>query len=418
MPTRREVSFPRLSNRSRRIGTPHRHASGGRSFERRESSELIAVHEMHRPRGIMKHTSIAIASLGLLCLLVSDRAVADTPSPSLLPVDLTVRLVLRTAPIHDSFTRYLTFTNRVGAQKAVALTFVKTSNLNYLGTVTPGGLTLLQSLVVQNNRSYWDQMKFENKGGTTPLDINQLYAEVEYPVSSTGREAVAQIAYAVGQYLPAGNASFSLPGIGGSGRINYAMDYLGISFNELMSYPLALRYFIYDIGKSGTSDAADSASSSNPKYALDIDSLCSETVSWYYYEHNVRVEDTLSHAIYNFRDSTFHLQMHDQFRAADRLYCYHSGQHAWVKKDRADSWILGDTYVPRPGDYLERLDSDADASNGDDGHSMMFAAWDNAAGVATVLDGPYNINFRPVDVDALETAGVNDFCVGRIPEND
>jgi hypothetical protein len=49
---------------------------------------------------------------------------------------------------------------------------------------------------------------------------------------------------------------------------------------------------------------------------------------------------------------------------------------------------------------------------------MMIAAWDPASGVATTLDGPWNINFRPVDIEHDETTGSFDYCVGRIPEND
>jgi hypothetical protein len=352
-------------------------------------------------------------------VLGSDHAAAYTTATDMQPTNLTIRLVLNTAPLHDNFTRYLTFTNRAGNTKAAALDFVQTSPLHYQGTVTASGLTTLQSLVDQNNRSYWDAMKFENKGGTTALDINQIFAEIAYGTTCCGREPIAQIAYMVNQYLATGNASFILPGIGGSGRINYAMDYLGISYTELMSYPTALRYFIYDIGKSGSSDATDAASSTNPKYGLTGDSLCSETISWYYYAYGVRITDQRPPYVqYDFRDTTFHTTMHDQFLNAGRLYCYHAGQHAWVKKDLAYNWVLGDTYDPRPGDYLDRRDSDGDSSNGDDGHAMMIAAWDPASGVATTLDGPWNINFRPVDIEHEETTGYRDYCVGRIPEND
>jgi hypothetical protein len=48
---------------------------------------------------------------------------------------------------------------------------------------------------------------------------------------------------------------------------------------------------------------------------------------------------------------------------------------------------------------------------------MMIAAWD-PAGIATTLDGPWNINFRLVDIASEETAGTHDYCVGRIPAND
>jgi hypothetical protein len=150
----------------------------------------------------------------------------------------------------------------------------------------------------------------------------------------------------------------------------------------------------------------------NPKYGLSGQALCSETVSWYYSQFEpVGFRES-------FRDITSHAVMHDLFRDAGRLYCYHSGRQQWIKKDASYNWVLTDTYVPRVGDYLDRRDSDGDGSNGDDGHAMMLAGWNGATGVAITLDGPWNINFRPVDVKAEETSATHDYCVGRIPEND
>lgn len=343
---------------------------------------------------------------------------AYTTTAEMRPTGLEIRLVLSAQPIHDNFTRYLTFTNRAGLTKSVAVDFVKTANLSYLGTASAAGLAVLETLADQNNRSYWDAMKFENKGGTTSLEINQIFVDVEYAQTCCGREQVAPIAYAVGQSLPAGNSSFTLPGNGGSGRINYAIDYLNITYTALMAYPLAFRNFVYDIGKSGSSDATDSASATNPKFGLTGSSLCSETISWYYYEYGVRIADAVTGAIYDFRDTTAHTTMHDKFLAANRLYCYHASRHEFVKKNASYAWVLTDTYVPRAGDYLDRRDSDGNASNGDDGHAMMLASWDAAAGVAITLDGPWNINFRPVDIDGEEQAATHDYCVGRIPAND
>jgi len=363
--------------------------------------------------------ALSMMTVTVMVLVATSRlAGAYTTDPGMRPTGLEVRLVLSAQPIHDNFTRYLTFTNRAGSTKSVAVDFVKTANLTYVGTESAAGLAILQTLADQNQRSYWDAMKFENKGGTTSLDINQIFVEVEYAQTCCGREQVAQIAYAVGQSLPAGNSSFALPGNGGSGRINYAIDYLNITYTTLMAYPLAFRNFVYDIGKSGSSDATDSASATNPKYGLTGSALCSETISWYYYEYGEWITDAVTGALTTFRDISAHTTMHDRFLAADRLYCYHSGRQELVKKDAAYNWVLTETYVPRAGDYLDRRDSDGDASNGDDGHAMMIASWDPASGVAITLDGPWNINFRPVDVDGEEQAGSHDYCVGRIPAND
>ena len=48
---------------------------------------------------------------------------------------------------------------------------------------------------------------------------------------------------------------------------------------------------------------------------------------------------------------------------------------------------------------------------------MVLVDWDESSLVAEAIDGPYNINFRTVDVDEHEDEGT-DYCVGRIPFND
>ena len=53
---------------------------------------------------------------------------------------------------------------------------------------------------------------------------------------------------------------------------------------------------------------------------------------------------------------------------------------------------------------------------------MMMVEWDSLAGEAHVIDGPWNINFRKVDVLIHEQRSDPDrrydYCVGRIPFND
>ncbi|HYV48482.1 MAG TPA: hypothetical protein VFA20_26665 [Myxococcaceae bacterium] len=336
-------------------------------------------------------------------------ALVYTTSPDMKPTALEVRLVLNAVPIHNDFTRYLTFRNQAGAEKSVAVDFVKTSDLHYQGTAGATALATLQTLADANNRSYWDAMYFENKGGTTALDINQMFVDIEYAQTCCGREPSSQIGYMVGQYLAPGNDSFYIAAY--VGRRNYAQDYLGLTYAAFSALPASFRYFVYDIGKSGSSDSTDSTAV-NPKYGLSGQALCSETVSWYYSQYEpVGFRDA-------FRDISSHAVMHDLFRDAGRLYCYHSGRQQWIKKDSSYNWVLTDTYVPRAGDYLDRRDSDGDSSNGDDGHAMMLASWNAATGVAVTLDGPWNINFRPVNVAAEEASGLHDYCAGRIPEND
>jgi hypothetical protein len=330
------------------------------------------------------------------------------------PTDLRIYLTLKTNPIHNNFTRYLTFINTTGSERSVAVSFTKSSSLTYEGHVTAAGLKILRTLPDHNNRSYWDNMYFENHGGSTSLDIKSFTAEIDYDSScSSERESTAIIAYTLNKELDSGHDSFYLPAY--SGRMVHALNYTGWSWSEYFALPSALRSFINDIGKSGSSGASDSASSTNPKYASGEEhALCSETVSWYYYGTGVEIQDTSTDEIYDFRDITGHIALHDQFQDSDRLYCFHSGREEWIRKNRSYDWVYGDTYEPQPGDYLNRRNQPGTSN----GHSMMMVEWDSLLGVAHVIDGPWNINFRAVDVLGPETSGSQDFCVGRIPFND
>jgi hypothetical protein len=364
----------------------------------------------------MSRYKLGLTACAAIALTVGPgHAAAYTPTDDMKPTDLRVAITLASEPAHNNWTRYVTFENLAGSRKSVAVAFSKTSALHYEGVVTSSGLADLQSLAEQNNRSYWDKMYFENKGGSTALSIASISIEIEYANTCCGREATAMIAYNLNLSLGAGKSSVRLSEH--TGRMVHAMDYFGWTYLDLMALPDALRYFIYDAGKSGSSDSSDSASSTNPKYASSGSALCSETVSWYYYTYGVVLTDSIySWITYDFRDVTTHGTIHDYFKYADRLYCYHSGYEQWIKKDRDYNWVLGESYEPRPGDYLDRRASDP--ANGDDGHAMMLIRWDAAAGVADVIDGPYNINFLPVDVRDAEIEGRRDYCVGRIPFND
>ena len=108
--------------------------------------------------------------------------------------------------------------------------------------------------------------------------------------------------------------------------------------------------------------------------------------------------------------------MHDYFKKADRLYCYHASREQWIKKNRNYDWVLDDTYDPQPGDYLDRRGTNS--GTGDDGHALMLIDWDDSSGIAETIDGPFNINFRPVSVRSHEQSDSFDYCVGKIPFND
>ena len=332
------------------------------------------------------------------------------------PTDLRIYLTLKTNPIHNNFTRYLTFIEMTGSERSVADSFMKSSRLVYEDHVTADGLATLQTLADHNKRSYWDIMYFENHRGRASLEIESLKVEIHYDNTVLGIETWAIIAYTLNRELDSGHDSFRVPSK--RGRRVYARDTFDWSLSEYYALPPALQLFISDIGKSGSSDADHSESDDNPKYSSDLEHpLCSETVSWYYYETGVEI-DTGTAEPYDFQDTAYHVELHDAFQDADRLYCFHSGREEWIRKNRSYDWVYGDTYGPQPGDYLNRRNQPGT----NNGHSMMMVKWDSLDSVAQVIDGPWNINFREVDVLIDEQHSdpnkQYDYCVGRIPFND
>ena len=364
---------------------------------------------------IQTKINVVIVAFAMVLATLGSTQAYDTEESDK-PTDLRIDLTLRTRPIHNNFTRYLTFENLAGDEESVAVAFTKSSRLVYEGHVTADGLATLQTFADHNNRSYWDTMSFENKGGSTSLDIESVTVKIDYDNSVSGKEPTATIAYTVNKELDSGHDSFRVPSQ--RGRRVYARDSFGWSLSEYYALPPALQLFISDIGKSGSSNADDSESDDNPKYSSDLEHpLCSETVSWYYYETGVEI-DTGTAEPYDFQDTHYHVELHDAFQDAGRLYCFHSGREEWIRKDRSYDWVYGDTYEPQPGDYLNRRNQ-PETTNG---HAMMMVEWDSLDSVATVIEGPWNINFREVDVLIHEQRSdpdkQYDYCVGRIPFND
>ena len=57
----------------------------------------------------------------------------------------------------------------------------------------------------------------------------------------------------------------------------------------------------------------------NPKYGGGLDNLCSEFVSWYYYQAGIKVNGK------SLRDIAGAQRLHDLFKAEGNLYRYNSG---------------------------------------------------------------------------------------------
>lgn len=328
------------------------------------------------------------------------------------PLEPLIVIDMSEQPAQSSFSRYLTFQNHTGQRKRLKIAFQKTGTLRWERDSFPDGIDALKSLVDTGNRSYWDRIFLENRGGSTTLPIERLKIIMRYqnpPGSSPEHLNHAEIPivdWPIGMQLLSGHDEICLNEF--ALRSRYAWS--GVEESD----PAVIRMVAGDLGKSGSDGQGQDQYGSNPKYGGAIDNLCSEFVSWYYYEQNIKINGK------SLRDILGAQQLHDLFKAEGTLYRYNSGTHlqAFVHTE------TNERYIPQPGDYLER--------RGPDGaeHSMIMYRWlpgnPSAANShdrynrAIVFNGPWPVTLRLVRihedekrVDA-EHGYPKDFWLGRI----
>ena len=361
----------------------------------------------------MKTKTLLALMLTLAMALATSSASAQACS---VPTGLTIELTLSFPGPTTSFTRVLRFTNVNGEYVDVPVVFTRNGfrSNQWTGTATYAGLAWLEFLSFQDMRTYWDEMSLVNAGQSGSLRIGTADVYIHYDNCSSARVTDVLIAHITNATLGSGHATLPFNQL--RGRRLHVQGFLGWSRSEFDATPEPLRQFIYDLGKSGT-DSNDYSGGDNPQYGLGDENLCSETVSWYYYEYGTPIYRSGTQRE-DFRDITFHRDMTEAFRDAGRQYCYDPGSGTFVLHGTDDRPVGGRrpiTYTPQPGDYLDRLDSGP--AGGDDGHAMMIVEWNPATGIAVVLDGPWAITLRHVFIDANESSGSREYCVGRIPEN-
>jgi hypothetical protein len=296
-------------------------------------------------------------------------------------------------PEHNNFTRYISFKNYQGNWKRLAVGFGKTSNLVYENHDFPNGIDVLKSLADNGNRSYWDSMYLENRGGSTALPLAHVFIEMNYnnPSGSSPRGIdhgkIPIVDWPYYRTLKSGNHRLSLNYIARASR----KDWAGV----LNSAQKMVRWAAEDIGKSG-SDGRDSYGN-NPKYGGEVRLLCSEFVSWYYHEAGVRISGN------NFRDITGTQTLHDMFSSSKRLYFYKNSDNTWRRVDDSTK-----RYTPKAGDYLERR-GPAGAE-----HSMIVLRWDSGNKEAIVFNGPWPVTLRRVRIHHDEQDNDKTFFIGRV----
>jgi hypothetical protein len=327
-----------------------------------------------------------------------------TGMPENYPLEPQLTLELSSAPAHNDFTRHLTFEDHTGARKRLPMKFRKTGTLAWQIDSFPEGIGELRSLVDPGNRSFWDNIYLENRGGTTSLPIKHMKLVMRYqdpPGSSPkgiNHAEIPMVDWDINVSLLAGEDEIALN--------EFARRSLQKWAGLVDSDPSVVRQAVQDIGKSG-SDGSDGFGS-NPKFGAGIDNLCSEFVSWYYYQEGIKVNGQ------SVRDIVGTQQLHDLFSGAGRLYRYNSGTNlqAFVHT------TSGAAYTPKAGDYLER--------RGPDGaeHSMIMYRWlpgnpgaslaDDRLNQAVVVNGPWPVTLRLVKIHKDETTAGKDFYLGRV----
>ena len=333
----------------------------------------------------------------------------DSIEEKFYPLEPRVILDMSEKPAHSSFSRYLTFHDYTGRRKRLKIAFRKTSSLRWEGESFPSGIESLRSLVNTGNRSYWDHMFLENRGGRTTLPIERLRIVMRYQNPSglspehINHAEIPVVDWPIGMRLLAGYDEICLDEFAQRSRYAWA------EIDE--SDPKVTRIVSADLGKSGSDGPGQDRYEDNPKYDKRINLLCSEFVSWYYYEANTKINGS-GHRD-KLRDITGTQSLHDLFKAEGALYRYDNSS-------RLQSFVdarTNERYIPQPGDFLERR-KDGKAS-----HSMIMYRWlpgdPNASdhdryNRAIVFNGPWPVTLRLVRIHEDEKNLGVDFWLGKI----
>lgn len=345
-------------------------------------------------------------------------------SPKNYPLEPHITLEMSRPPAHSIFSRYLSFEDHTGAVKRLKVRFKRslTHNLSWEVDEFPDGIDELKSLVHLNNRSYWDKVYLENRGGNTLLPIKHLKIVMRYdnPAGSSphgSRHVVNGLDLSLVNHaeIPVVDWEINMDLLSGHDKIDLSefrkrslFRWAGITEND----PDFVRAAVADMGKSG-SDGVDQYGN-NPKYGNRIDLLCSEFVSWYYHEYDINLNGA------SLRDIVGTQQLHDLFKAAGKLYRYNSGNNL---QDFVHTQTR-EIYHPKPGDFLERR-----GPNGAE-HAMIMYRWlpkdpassraDDRENQALVINGPWPVTLRLVKIhkDERRTGDgyPKDFYVGRIDD--
>jgi hypothetical protein len=291
------------------------------------------------------------------------------------PIDPTVILELSVQTLRSNFIRYLTFQDHAGHRKSLKIEFTNTAGTLQWTGAFPDEVDVLESLVDTGNRSYWDRMFLENRGGSKTLPIERIKIIMNYPDLTPRSPSVDDgpqennkidiVNWSIQMGLLAGYDEICLDEFARRSRYAWA----GIEEGD----PALIRMVAEDLGKCGSDGSGHDQYGNNPKYKGFHKNLCSEFVSWYYSEANIKINGKDLRD--RWRAITRTQDLTDVFKEEGALYPYNnkSSIRAFVDPE------TDEPYQPKAGDYLARFGPDGAE------HSMMMYRW---------LEGDHNATDR------------------------
>ncbi len=317
------------------------------------------------------------------------------------PIKSVLRLTLNELPTQDRFACYLEFHDYEQNAIFIKFDFTKVKNLIYeaiLDETIPKELKKLQDMCLENNRDYWDEMLLENRDEIPELSIKHLFFAVTY--NSTTKGCINDIIildWEIDQAFKHSYSKIYLNSYARFSRLRWVRETVKSITGKDYVYDAdtcpAFLSAVRDIGKCGTSGF--NFYDTNPKYGAGIDNLCSEFVSWYYYNEGTTFGKK------DFKDIRSATTIINLFARVDRKYEYNNITQQF------EHLLTKEEYQPQPGDYLWRTNQ---------GHAMIIAGWNEETNIAAVINGPWPVTLRTVEIQKDEVSSDKEYCIGRMNE--
>jgi hypothetical protein len=341
---------------------------------------------------------LKFAKIWILILLV----IAPSLSYGIaLPVKAVLRMELTRISEENNFPTYIIFQGYETDAVLVRFSVQKKEGLVYEAVIdesTPEELAKLQDMCSEGQRGYWDDMILANRGSAPVLHIKHLFFQLVYNSNTSGCiNEISVIDWEINQSLKDTYAQIFLNDFARFSRFKWVKEAvkqtIGIDYEYKADTCPAFLSAVRDIGKCGTSGY--NLYETDPKYGAGDNNLCSEFVSWYYCNEGTAIGKQV------FKDVFGTSHFIDIFSYVDRAYGYNNTTRQF------ENLNTGEVYLPQPGDYLMRTNS---------GHSMIIAGWNDETKTAAVINGPWPVTIRKVEIQKDEDSTDKEYTIGRVNE--